>query len=88
MPDVVDLTAVHIGRREDWLPWPIRLLGTHVLVAGVTGSGKGSVVWSLLCAVATSIRSGVVQVWAVDPKGSMELGLGRPLYARFAHADY
>jgi len=88
VPDVVDLGAVQLGRREDGLPWLIRLLGTHVLVAGVTGAGKGSVVWSLLRAVAPSIRSGLVQVWAVDPKGGMELGLGRPLFARFACADY
>jgi S-DNA-T family DNA segregation ATPase FtsK/SpoIIIE len=54
----------------------------------VTGSGKGSVISSLLRAAAPSIRSGLVQVWAVDPKGGMELGLGRPLYAQFAHVDY
>jgi S-DNA-T family DNA segregation ATPase FtsK/SpoIIIE len=88
VPDVVDLTAVHVGRLEDGRPWLIRLLGTHVLVAGVTGAGKGSVVWSLVRGVAASIRSGVVQVWAVDPKGGMELGIGRPLFARFACADY
>ena len=88
VPDVVDLAAVHIGQREDGLPWLIRLLGTHVLVAGVTGSGKGSVTWSLLRAIAPMIRGGVVQVWAADPKGGMELGLGRPLFTRFACADY
>jgi S-DNA-T family DNA segregation ATPase FtsK/SpoIIIE len=88
VPETVDLMSVHIGQREDGRPWLLRLLGTHVLVAGVTGSGKGSVIWSLLRAAAPSIRSGLVQVWAVDPKGGMELGLGGPLYARFAHVDY
>lgn len=88
VPDVANLAAVRVGQREDGLPWLVRLLGTHILIAGVTGAGKGSVVWSLLRAVASSIRSGVVQVWAVDPKGGMELGLGRPLFARFAYADY
>ena len=35
-----------------------------------------------------AIRSGQVQVWAVDPKGGMELRLGRRLFARFAHREY
>jgi S-DNA-T family DNA segregation ATPase FtsK/SpoIIIE len=39
----VDLEAVPIGRQEDGEPWRVRLLGTHVLVAGATGAGKGSV---------------------------------------------
>jgi hypothetical protein len=30
------------------------------------------------------IRDGRVAVWAIDPEGGMELGPGRPLYARFA----
>jgi S-DNA-T family DNA segregation ATPase FtsK/SpoIIIE len=55
-----------------------------VLVAGVTGSGKGSVLWSLLSGLAVPIHEGTVAVWAVDPKGGMELGPGRALFARFA----
>ena len=31
--------------------------------------------------------SGLVQVWAVDPKGGMELAAGRSLFARFCHGD-
>lgn len=88
VPDLVDLSAIPVGRREDGAPWLLRLLGTHTLVAGVTGAGKGSVTWSLLRGVAPAIRSGLVQVWAIDPKGGMELGLGRALFARFACAEY
>jgi S-DNA-T family DNA segregation ATPase FtsK/SpoIIIE len=80
----VDLEAVAIGRREDGEPWKVRVLGTHILVAGATGAGKGSVLWSLLRGLGPEIRDGRVAVWAVDPKGGMELGPGRPLYARFA----
>ena len=29
-----DLTALPVGRREDGLPWLVRLHGTHVLLAG------------------------------------------------------
>jgi len=88
VPDVVDLAAVPVGRTELGTPWLLRVLGAHVLLAGVTGSGKGSVLWSLLRGLAPVIRSGVVAVWAVDPKGGMELGLGRRVFTRFAHADY
>jgi S-DNA-T family DNA segregation ATPase FtsK/SpoIIIE len=80
----IDLEAVAIGRREDGEPWTVRVLGTHILVAGATGAGKGSVLWSLLRGLGPEIRDGRVAVWAVDPKGGMELGPGRPLYARFA----
>jgi DNA segregation ATPase FtsK/SpoIIIE, S-DNA-T family len=80
----VDLEAVAIGRREDGEPWKVKVLGTHLLVAGMTGAGKGSVLWSLLRGLGPEIRDGRVAVWAIDPKGGMELGPGRPLYARFA----
>ncbi len=88
VPDTVDLTAVPVGRTELGRRWLLWLLGTHVLIAGVTGAGKGSVVWSLLRGIAPAIRSGLVQVWAVDPKGGMELGLGAPMFARFGHRDF
>jgi DNA segregation ATPase FtsK/SpoIIIE, S-DNA-T family len=83
----VDLEAVAIGLREDGEPWKVRVLGTHMLVAGMTGAGKGSVLWSLLRGLGPEIRDGRVAVWAIDPKGGMELGPGRALYTRFAVPD-
>ena len=56
---------------------------THVLIAGATGSGKGSVIWSLIRALLPAIASGWVQVWAIDPK-RMELSFGRALFHRYA----
>ena len=85
IPAAPDLSRVVVGVREDGEPWVLSLLGTHVFVAGETGSGKGSVIWSVLRALAVPVRSGLVAVWAVDPKGGMELGFGRPMFARFAH---
>jgi S-DNA-T family DNA segregation ATPase FtsK/SpoIIIE len=32
---------VTVGVREDGKPWRLRLLGTHVFIAGVQGAGKG-----------------------------------------------
>jgi S-DNA-T family DNA segregation ATPase FtsK/SpoIIIE len=40
IPAHVDLRALPVGRREDGLPWVIRLHGTHVLVGGATGAGR------------------------------------------------
>jgi hypothetical protein len=37
----VDLARVPVGLCEDGTPYRLRLLGTHVLVVGATGSGGG-----------------------------------------------
>ncbi len=84
----VDLMAVPVGRQEDGQPWRLRVLGTHLLLAGVTESGKSSVLWSLLRGLAPAIRDGTVVVWALDPKGGMELGPGEALFARFCAEDF
>ena len=83
---VPDLAALPVGRREDGSPWFLRLLSTHLLIAGATGAGKGSVLWSLIRALAPAIRDGSVKVWGIDPKGGMELNPGAGLFARFAYA--
>ena len=79
----VDLAALPIGRCEDGSSWRLRLIATHVLIAGATGSGKGSVIWSLVRALLPAIAAGWVQVWALDPK-RMELSFGRALFHRYA----
>jgi S-DNA-T family DNA segregation ATPase FtsK/SpoIIIE len=81
----VDLEAVPIGSREDGQPWTVRMVGSHVLIAGATGAGKGSVLWSLIRGLAPGVRDGLVQLWALDPKGGMELAAGAPLFARLAY---
>ena len=89
-PDNCDglvLTALPVAMGEDGLVHRVRLLGAHLLVVGATGSGKGSVIWSLVAALAPGIRDGLVQVWAVDPKGGMELAPGRALFTRFVYGD-
>ncbi|MGW5879981.1 FtsK/SpoIIIE domain-containing protein [Nocardiopsis terrae] len=81
--DVPELDALHVGQREDGSPWRLRLHGTHVLVAGVTGSGKGSVIWSAIRAMLPAVADNIAQVWAIDPK-RMELAYGRELFAHYA----
>jgi len=78
-----DLAALPVGRCEDGSAWLLRLLGSHVLIAGATGSGKGSVVWSAVRAMLPAITGGWVRVWALDPK-RMELAFGRDLFTRYA----
>lgn len=82
-PDAVDLGALPVGRCENGQPWLLRLLGSHVLIAGATGSGKGSVIWSAVRALLPAIRGGWVKVWALDPK-RMELSFGRALFDQYA----
>jgi S-DNA-T family DNA segregation ATPase FtsK/SpoIIIE len=81
------MAAVPVARREDGLDYRMRLLGTHLLVVGATGSGKGSVIWSLVNGLAPAIRDGLAEVWALDPKGGMELAGGRALFSRFVYGD-
>ncbi|WP_021592728.1 FtsK/SpoIIIE domain-containing protein [Actinomadura welshii] len=81
-PSAVDLSGLEIGRTEDGSPWLLRLLGTHVLIAGATGAGKGSVIWSTIRALLPWMLGGLVEVWAVDPK-RMELSFGRALFERY-----
>jgi S-DNA-T family DNA segregation ATPase FtsK/SpoIIIE len=78
----VDLRALPIGRREDGQLWRLRLLGTHVLIAGATGSGKGSILWSIIRALLPAMAAGWVRVWAIDPK-RMELSYGRAIFQRY-----
>ena len=79
VPAHPDLKALAVGRREDGLPWLVKLHGTHVLIAGATGAGKASLLWSLIRAMLPLMRAGLVRVLAADPK-LMELAYGRVIF--------
>lgn len=79
------LAGLPVAVGEDGAVYRLRLLGTHVLVVGATGAGKGSVLWSLIRALGPAVRDGTAALWVVDPKGGMELAAGRALFARFCH---
>lgn len=72
---------------EDGTCWRLPLVGSHTLVVGATGAGKGSVIWSTICQLAGPVRDGLVKLWVIDPKGGMELAAGRALFDRFCHGD-
>jgi S-DNA-T family DNA segregation ATPase FtsK/SpoIIIE len=83
----VDFEALPVGFTEDGNPYRLRLLYSHVLTAGATGSGKGSALWSTVRALAPAVPSGLVQLWGADPKGGIELAMGRALFTRFTADD-
>src|SRR6266702_3277446 len=76
IPGEPDLRALPVGRCEDGKAFTIRLHGTHLLIAGSTGAGKGSYLWGLVRALLPAMAAGLVRVHACDPK-LMELAFGR-----------
>ncbi|MEU5761157.1 FtsK/SpoIIIE domain-containing protein [Nocardia sp. NPDC047648] len=81
----VDLEAVPVGVTEDFDTWRVRVLYGHILLAGATGSGKGSVLWSIIVALGPAIKAGLVDLYLADPKGGAEFGKGENrLFVRFA----
>lgn len=84
VPDeVTPLDHVVLGKQEDGRPWHL-ILGPHTLVAGSSGSGKGSVFWSFALALAPAVRSGHVRLHGVDLKAGMEVLMGRGLFTSVA----
>jgi S-DNA-T family DNA segregation ATPase FtsK/SpoIIIE len=79
IPANPDLKALPVGKREDGLPWLVKLRGTHVLIAGATGAGKASLLWGLVRAMFPVMQTGLVRVLAADPK-LMELAYGRVIF--------
>jgi DNA segregation ATPase FtsK/SpoIIIE, S-DNA-T family len=82
LPARVDLRTLPVGRREDGLVWVVRVHGTHVLIAGATGAGKASLLWSIVRAMLPAMVAGLVRIWAADPK-LMELAYGRAIFDRY-----
>ena len=67
--------------------WRMPILGAHWLIVGATGSGKGSVIWSLCNELAPLVAEGTCDLWGIDPKGGVELAFGRNLFSRVAFYD-
>ncbi|WP_440099813.1 FtsK/SpoIIIE domain-containing protein [Streptosporangium sp. H16] len=80
LPVSASVGPVEIGTCEDGRPYRLKVHGTHVLIAGATGAGKGSFLWSAIRGLLPAVRAGIAQVWALDPK-RMELSYGREIFA-------
>ncbi|GAA1028743.1 FtsK/SpoIIIE domain-containing protein [Virgisporangium ochraceum] len=79
--------GVQLGLRDDGLPWRVPVLDVHRLVAGRSRSGKGSLLWGEIIALAPAVAAGFVELVGIDPKGGMELAIGRDLFTRFVYSD-
>ncbi|GGJ93833.1 hypothetical protein GCM10010123_24620 [Pilimelia anulata] len=88
VPTTPDFTRLPMGLCEDLSLYLLRLLATHVLIIGATRAGKGSVIWSVIRAVAGGVLSGLVRLWVIDPKGGMEMALGESLFSRYEDTDF
>ena len=86
IPETPSVGPVEIGICEDGTPYRLKVHGTHVLIAGATGSGKGSYLWSIIRGLLPAVQAGLVQIWALDPK-RMELSYGRQLFGHRYAAD-
>ncbi|MEO3862491.1 FtsK/SpoIIIE domain-containing protein [Acrocarpospora sp. B8E8] len=74
---------VEVGLCEDGSPFCIQVHGTHVLIAGATGAGKGSFLWGIVRGLLPAARAGIAELWGLDAK-YMELSFGRDLFKRYA----
>lgn len=74
-----------IGRTESGEEFRLPIFGRQTLLVGASGSGKGSVIWSTVLALAPSIREGMVRVHGVDLKGGVELVSGAALMHETAY---
>jgi S-DNA-T family DNA segregation ATPase FtsK/SpoIIIE len=81
-----DLSALPVGRREDGQPWTVRVHGTHVLIAGATGAGKASLLWSIIRAMLPALHAGLARLWGADPK-LMELAYGRAIFDTYGRYE-
>ncbi|MFB9967925.1 FtsK/SpoIIIE domain-containing protein [Sinosporangium siamense] len=83
LPVLPEVDSVEIGVCEGGEPYRLRLHGTHVLIAGATGSGKGSWLWSIVRGLLPAQAAGRAEIWGLDPK-RMEFAYGKGLFTRYA----
>lgn len=87
VPATVRLDAVPVAVSTEKRKVALPLLGAHLLIAGETGSGKGSVIWGLVRSTTPARETGHVQMWGIDPKGGMELGMASHVWNRLVCTD-
>jgi hypothetical protein len=83
-PSPVPLKALRVGMREDGEYHRLQVWNIHLFLAGLTGSGKSGVLWSIIAALAPDIHAGRVQLHMIDLKLGTEMAAGYRLYASWA----
>jgi hypothetical protein len=84
-PSPVPLKALRVAMREDGEFYRMRLWNNHLFLAGVTGSGKSGVLWSIIGAIAPDIATGRVQLHVIDLKRGGEMAAGARLFESWAY---
>lgn len=77
------LHGAPLARTVDGKPWRVPIFENHLLVVGLSRSGKGSALWSLIHVLKGGIVDGTVRVFAIDPKQGVEMVTGEPMFWRF-----
>ena len=77
------LQAVPIASDINGQVYTMPIEGNHWLIAGRSGSGKGSWGWSLVFALEPARAAGLVRLWGIDPKG-IELALNMQFWDEYA----
>lgn len=84
-PSPVPLKSLRVAMREDGEFYRLRLWNNHLFMAGVTGSGKSGVLWSIIGALAPDIKAGRVELHVIDLKRGGEMAAGYRLYSSWAY---
>jgi hypothetical protein len=84
-PAPVPLKALRVAMREDGEFHRLRIWNNHLFLAGLTGSGKSGVLWSIIAALAPDILTGRVELHMIDLKRGSEMAAGYRLYASWAY---
>lgn len=82
--EILPKAGLQLAEIEDGEWWRLKIRGAqaaHVFVCGISGSGKGSYIASLLDRQCEGIQDGSVEMWGIDPQAS-ELGMSRHLFKR------
>jgi S-DNA-T family DNA segregation ATPase FtsK/SpoIIIE len=82
--DPLPIGGVPIAKLETGEWWRLKIIGHHTLITGATEAGKSGVIWAMLQALQEAIDSRLAQLWVIDPRGGMELGMAAHMFARFA----
>lgn len=65
-----DAAVIGWTEQNEW--WTHQIVGKHTLILGASGSGKGSVIWSMFEGISGEIAAGTVRVFGIDLKGGVE----------------
>lgn len=86
-PDsAIRVDTVTVGLTQAGVRWYLKIRGWHTLVVGASGSGKGSILWNIVCGLAPAVHASHARLWGIDLKGGVELEVGSAMFHRTAYS--